>query len=133
MKRYIKSSSSLPQEGIFWVINDRLIQFSDDVSYNNMNIDPIDLTHFEVWKKIGEDFKVDGKIVPFDYFPRGRVVISNGKDLKFKAEIYIDNCIKSEWWDKILDKFDISSKNCEIVDGGNFGFFNSIYKCHNCK
>lgn len=97
MQRHIKSSFSLPQEGIFWVINNKLIQFSDDVSYNNMNIDPIDLTHFEVWKKIGEDFKVDGKIVPFDYFPRGRVVISNGKDLKFKAEIYIDNCIKSEW------------------------------------
>lgn len=44
MQRHIKSSFSLPQEGIFWVINNKLIQFSDDASYNNMDIDPIDIS-----------------------------------------------------------------------------------------
>ena len=132
MKRYIHCGIQTPREGIFWVINNELITFADDIENKfNLTISPIDLVHTEVWKHIQNNYKVDDHIVPFDYYPRGRVVLSNSKN-KWIAEVYIDKCVDTKyWWDKIIEAFNLY--NCELTNNGTSGFGNSIYRCNNCR
>lgn len=133
-KLQLKESRVLPQDGIFWVIDGKFIQSSFD--FNPLTqlaiIDNNYYTHKELWHILKDKYKVDGKDVAYDYFPRGRVVI-NYSDGKFIATIYMDNCLRPEWEDIAKEQFNLNLPSCEVVFGGNSGFGNSHYTCHNCK
>ena len=127
-KNHISESYGKPCEGIFWFINNKLISYMDPVDYNTK------LDHKIVWKSIRNQYDN----VAFDYYPRGRVMVnevrnSDGTLIKYKAYIYIDNCINTE---EIIDniKYQFSLDKCEIMYvGSDGGVTSNHYKCHNCK
>ena len=127
-KRHIKESIGKPCEGIFWVIGNKMIAYTDPVGFNT------DLEHVKMWKEIKHSYGD----VPFDYYPRGRVMVndvrnSDGTLKKYKAFIYIDDCINNA---EIIDgiKYYFSLNDCDVAYiGSDGGVTSNHYKCHNCK
>ena len=127
-KRHIKESIGKPCEGIFWVIGNKMIAYTDPVGFNT------DLEHIKMWKEIKHSYGD----VPFDYYPRGRVMVnevrnSDGTLQKYKAFIYIDDCINNS---EIIEdvKYYFSLNDCEITYiGSDGGVTSNHYRCHNCK
>ena len=129
-KRNIKEGYGKPCEGIFWIIDNQLITYMDPVGFNN------NLDHKKVWTSIKHQY---GN-VPFDYYPRGRVMVNEIRDSdgvlqKYRAFIYIDDCINSEEViDEIRHRFDLDRTHCEIVYiGSDGGITSNHYQCHNCR
>lgn len=94
----LNESVNCPYQGIFWYINDELICFMDKVNYRDFH--DTDLLHIEVWKQIKNQYKVNGKTVPYDYFPKGKVVVlpivNNDKFDHYDVTIYINEDINTE-------------------------------------
>lgn len=131
----ILASQRVPEEGIFWYINGELIYFLES---ENTNTD--DLLHKKVWRSIQEEYKVNGKIVPYNYFPRGRVTVSYvpkvGKSQPhYDCTIYCDKCIRNDKsiCDEILEAFDLAFSYCNVDFGGVFSFDGTHYTCHKCR
>lgn len=126
-KRHVKESVGKPCEGIFWLIGNKMVAYTDPVGFNT------DLEHSKMWKEIKHSY---GN-VPFDYYPRGRVMVnevrnSDGILKKYKAFIYIDDCINNA---EIIDdvKYYFSLNDCDIAYiGSDGGVTSNQYKCHNC-
>ena len=132
----LNESVNCPYQGIFWCINDELICFMDKVNYRDFH--DTDLLHINVWKQIKNQYKVNGKIVPYDYFPRGRVMIlpifNDGKFDYYDVAVYIDKCIDNEEIrEYIEDRFNLYLPTCEVGFGGQLSIDGSHYVCHNCK
>ena len=53
----LAESLSVPCEGIFWVIGENLVAFTDPVNPKDP-YDTTDLLHKEVWKTIGKEHTV---------------------------------------------------------------------------
>lgn len=127
-KRHVNEGYGKPCEGIFWYIGNKLITYMDPVSFNTT------LEHKDIWQGIRQLYG-DRQ---YDYYPRGRVMVNpvvddNGVTVKYKAFIYIDNCINNE---EIIDtvKYQFNIGDCEIVYiGSDGGVTSNHYKCHNCK
>lgn len=110
-------------KGIFWFkdlddiySNDIYFQIPCDEYGNSTNMNPYDdsvlgksgdtFNHKKLWSTLSNDI-TENK--PFDYFPRGRVEINNGK-----AIIYIPQCLvdyQDEIIDFVQDRFNINSYN----------------------
>ena len=104
----ITSGTNLPKVGIFWFIEDELVVISESIDKNYNTLSHEDILHIEAWKAIKSRYKVDGKVVKYDYFPRGRVMIypvkdSNGNLMYYDCDVYGDKCIISN--DSIRDEF----------------------------
>lgn len=134
----IKESLELPSEGIFWVIDNRLVSFDDPVDTSGRYFD--DMEHVKIWNEIKHMYKVDGKEVNYNYFPRGRVMINvvkdnNGTFLHYDVYIYIDNCINNDdVVDEIKYTFRLNRPNCNIkYIGADGGITSNHYTCHNCR
>lgn len=126
---------NLPCEGIFWVIDDTLISFME--KENPYDFHSTDLLHIEEWKKIRNQYKVNGKAVAYNYFPRGRVMLipiyENSKFEHFEAYIYIDKCIDNDNIRmNIINQFTLYNY-CDVKFDGQLGVDGSHYICHNCK
>ena len=137
-KLRIKESLELPSEGIFWVINNRLVAFDDPVDTSGRYFD--DVEHVKIWNEIKHMYKVDGKEVDYNYCPRGRVMVNAVKDndgtfLHFDVYIYIDNCInKEDVVNEIKYTFRLNKPNCDIkYIGADGGITSNHYTCHNCR
>ena len=117
-----------PCDGIFWVIDGQLITYMNPIGFNS------NLDHSRVWQTIEAEY---GN-VSFNYYPRGRVMVNevrnnDGTLDKYKAFIYIDNCINN---DEIIDeiKYRFCLNKCDIVYiGSDGGITDNHYQCHNCK
>lgn len=138
IKETVKLNESIhcPYQGIFWVINDELICFEDKVDIRNFH--DTDLLHIEVWKHIKNQYKVNGKTVSYNYFPRGRVMIlpifENGKFSYYDCIVYLDKCIDTdEIRDFIEDRFNLYLDSCKVSYEGQLGLDGSHYTCHNCR
>ncbi len=137
-KLRIKESLELPSEGIFWVIDNRLVAFDDLVDTSGRYFDNVE--HIKIWNEIKHMYKVDGREVEYNYFPRGRVMVNAVRDndgtfLHFDVYIYIDNCINN---DDIIDEikytFRLNKPNCDIkYVGADGGITSNHYTCHNCR
>jgi hypothetical protein len=131
--KIVDESINIPCEGIFWVIDDKVISFVDTVNIN----DPMfmtDLLHKNVWNEIKENYKVAGKVVSYDYFPRGRVetlFINN----KFQSEVYMDKCIfyNKLVRSKIENDFRLYLPNVNVKYCGQLFLDGSHYICNKCK
>lgn len=129
-KRNLKEGYGKPCEGIFWLIDNQLIIYMNPVGFNTT------LEHKNVWKHIKDQYNN----VNFDYYPRGRVMVNeihnnDGIIQKYKAYIYIDDCINNEEViDEIRHHFDLDRTHCEIAYiGSDGGITSNHYKCNDCK
>lgn len=133
----LKEGINVPCEGIFWVIDNNLIALKDPVDVSHSI--GTDLTHIQSWKTLRNKYKVNGKPVPYDYFPRGRVMIlpiyAEGKVFQYyDVTVYIDKCIDTpEMRDYIEDEFRLYLKTCKVSYEGQLGLDGSHYTCHNCR
>lgn len=135
-KRRMNESIDAPCEGIFWFINNELVAFTEQVDTSGKW--STDLEHSHIWNMIPERYKVNGHSVPYDYFPRGRVMVNpnhiNGVFDHYDVFIYIDDCINStEYLKDIYYEFRLN-KNCKIkYTGSDGGITSNHYTCHNCS
>ena len=135
-KKRLNESLDCPCEGIFWVIGDELIAFTEQT--DTLGKHSTTLEHRKIWSEIWSKYTLDGKPVLFDYFPRGRVMVNPVyKDDKFdhyNAYIYIDDCIND---DEIISDLIYTfrlNKNCDIkYIGSEGGVESDHYRCHLCK
>jgi hypothetical protein len=130
-RRNIKESYGTPCEGIFWYIDGNLVVFT--TPYNR----PYNFEHKTMWREIKGRYSNN---VPFDYYPRGRVMVNADKDsegnlIGYKAYIYIDNCINTEEiLYEIKCEFRLTGDNCKIMYcGADGGITSNHYQCHDCK
>lgn len=139
MKKYIKSNTVLPKQGIFWVIDGKLISFADTV-------DPYDfiefgaLNHKDAWRHIKSEYLVNGREVEYDYFPRGRVIVNptfneNDHINGYFCGIYADPCIIDDIdvREQIENDFDLYHPSCTVSYEGDYSTDNTHYTCHNCR
>lgn len=137
-KRRINEALNTPCEGIFWVINDKLIAFTEQVDTTGKW--STDLEHSKLWTELKHKYLVNGKEVTYDYYPRGRVMVNaiNDADGKFKnydVYIYIDNCLNDEeTLEDIKYEFRLNNSKCILqYVGSDGGITSNHYICHNCK
>lgn len=133
----LNENISCPYQGIFWFINNELICFMDKVDIRDFH--DTDLLHIEVWKHLRNQYKVNGKIVSYNYFPRGRVMIlpifnSKGEFEYYDCTVYLDKCIDNDdIKDYIEDRFNLYLNSCKVSYEGQLGLDGSHYTCHNCR
>lgn len=133
----VKESLALPCEGIFWVIDEKVISFTDEVN-------PLDsmfmtnLLHKNVWKEIADQHKVNGKVVSYDYFPRGRVEtlsLNIGGKQQFHSDVYMDKCIfyNRKVREQIENDFRLYLPNVKVQYEGQLFIDGSHYICYKCR
>lgn len=135
VRRFNESIDS-PCEGIFWFIGDELVAFTEQVDTKGRM--STTLEHRDIWREISHRYRVNGKDVSFNYFPRGRVMVNpktkNDVFDHYDVFIYIDDCINSDdFLSDIYYEFRLN-KNCEIkYIGSDGGVTSNHYRCHDCK
>ena len=139
MKGCSKSSIALPKQGIFWVIDNRVISFADTV-------DPHDFIEFgawnhrDAWRHIKSDYSVNGREVGYDHFPRGRVIVNPTFDDDdsingYFCGIYADPCIIDDESVRrqIEDQFNLYHASCIVSYEGDYTTDNTHYTCYRCR
>ncbi|MCM1226408.1 MAG: hypothetical protein NC320_03155 [Clostridium sp.] len=134
----ISAGTNNPKGGIFWVIDDELVVVSDNVNTHGSECD--DILHINAWKSIKNQYKVDGKAVKYDYFPRGRVMVmpiwnNSGEFDHYDCYIYGDKCIidEPEIQDEIEDMFRLYLNTCKVIYEGQLSIDGTHYTCHMCR
>lgn len=138
-KLHLKETSvNTPCEGIFWLINDEIISFDNPVTISGTWTNNIE--HSRLWPEIANRYKVNNHIVPYNYFPRGRIMVNpiksdEGIFSHYDAYIYIDNCINNEdVLEDIKYTFRLNKSNVNIrYIGREGGVTSNHYTCHNCR
>lgn len=127
----------LPQEGFFWIIDDEVLGYSEEVPRYNYEYKQ-SKTHEQLWDKI----KPQGNDNSFDYYPRGRVMVDpeydkDGKFKYFTSMIFLDPCLDSQVYkDKIIDYYNLDIPSMYHINWmGNLKGRAGInhYTCHNCR
>lgn len=104
-------------KGVFWLIGDELLVVKYDenatvgISKNGTNYN-----HKEIWEHV----KPRGVSEAFDYYPRGRLEISN----KGRPLIYMSKYIDGMYIPKIMEKFGLTDVPIIHIDGSTH------YRCH---
>ena len=134
----ITEGINIPYEGIFWYINGKLIAFCNQVNPR----DPYafyDIQHKDVWNNIKEKYKVNDRVVQYDYYPRGRVetlpiLNSDGTLNHYESSVYFDKCLnKKEIIAQIEDTFRLYLNNVHVDLSGQLFIDGGHYTCHNCR
>ncbi|MCM1508704.1 MAG: hypothetical protein NC177_16475 [Ruminococcus flavefaciens] len=136
----ITAGTNLPKVGIFWLIGDELVVINEGIDKNYNPLAHDDVLHIEAWKAIKNRYKVDGKVVRYDYFPRGRVMIYPVKDINgdfkyYDCDVYGDKCIISDdsIRDEIESEFRLYLSTCKVSYKGQLSVDGTHYTCHNCR
>lgn len=123
MKRYIQNSTSIEamskelSRGVFWVVDGELLSypFYED-AYLGVAKSGNTFNHKKLWKELSHSSK------PYNYYPRGRVDISN----KGQAIIYLNPNIADESIiSKIKVEFGIRGDNYKVYED-----YSDHYKCY---
>lgn len=137
-KLRLKESFDMPSEGIFWIINGDLEFYGQSVTTQGTSFRNIE--HIKIWNEIKNKYKVDGRVVDYDYFPRGRVMVNpinneDGTFSHFDVYIYLDDCINDEEnINDIKHFFNLNKPSCKIkYVGSDGGITSNHYTCHNCR
>lgn len=88
------------KRGVFWLIEGQLLAYPFDGSHPE-GIAKSENTYNH--KKLWDSLKPAGRHVPFDYYPRGRVEITNQN----VPVIYMSPHIGTEWVGQIMLAFEI--------------------------
>lgn len=136
----ITGSTDAPKIGIFWLIDDELVAVSESINKNYNPLASEDVLHIDAWKYLKNRYKVDGKIVKYDYFPRGRVMIYPIKDKDgifqyYDCDVYGDPCIlyDRDVQDEIEAEFRLYLSTCKVTYKGQMSVDGTHYTCHNCR
>lgn len=141
MIKLLKENRNLPMEGFFWIIDDKIIGYAEEVTKYNYEYSFQGKTHENTWKNFKQDYKVNNKEVEFDYFPRGRVMVdpNYNKDnefINFSVMIMLDPCLLNDdkYKQMILDNYNLELKNCQIPMWPKLNDRAGInhYTCHFC-
>lgn len=137
----LKESSVIPMEGFFWVIDGEVIGITSEVPRYNYDYNLNGKTHQNTWKNFKQYYLVNGKEVPFDYFPRGRIMIDPNYDLDGKFEeydcmVFLDKCLNNEKCKELIsDYYNLNISSIPHINWTMLGERAGIdhYQCHNCK
>ena len=138
----LQENKNLPQEGFFWIINDKIVGFAEEVPLYGYEYLFQGKTHENTWKSIINDYKINDKEVSFDNYPRGRVMVDPNYDndnnfTKFSVMILMDPCLLKDdkYKQMILDYYNLDLPNCQIPMWPKLNDRAGInhYTCHNCK
>ena len=141
MKRYKKIvvNTILPKQGIFWVINGVLIYSADTINPSDF-VEFGSMNHRDTWRHIQQDYKVEDRVVGYDYYPRGRIIIcplfdDDNHITGYDCGIYADPCIinDSDFREQVENSFDLYHSSCHIEYYGDYATDNTHYSCHNCR
>ena len=116
MKTYIKSPKEMSR-GVFWIIDDELLAFPFmEDSLEGVAKSGNTYNHKKLWN----DVKPHGCSKPYNYYPRGRVDISN----KGKPIIYMNPNIGNEFIALIKSEFGLCDELVIRYDNSQH------YKCY---
>lgn len=105
-------------QGVFWIIDGEILAFPfyDGVYQNGIAKSGDTYNHRKLWN----DIKPKGCNKPFDYYPRGRVTMSN----KGKPIIYMNPNISNEYIKDIKREFGLRQEPSIRYD------YSDHYKCY---
>lgn len=129
----VRKEDDLYFEGIFWVIADsveeiyngnyNIISEKFAVDYNgnlHADFDKANWTHQDVWNN---KYAKDYSNVSYKYYPRGRVVIRNGKYwINVPKEIYLPDIIDNIVTEFNLGKLEANSAIKKSSSGNHYEF-----------
>lgn len=131
-----------PSEGYFWIINDRVVGPAVEVPHYNYEYSLANKTHENTWHHYKSKYLVDGYEVPFDYYPRGRVMVdpnytSDNKFTSYSVMVFIDKCIDTNHHKNLItDYYNLDASSClPIMWMASLKERAGIdhYTCHNCR
>ena len=117
MKIKIESMSKPLSRGVFWIVDDKILAFP---FYEDSGIGVAKSGNTYNHKKLWSEIKPKGCNKPYNYYPRGRVDISN----KGKAIIYLNPNISEDWFPEIRSEFGIREDPTVRYD------YSQHYKCY---
>ena len=117
MKVYIRSMAKEMSRGVFWIINDELLAFPFTDEYSE-GIAKSGNTYNH--KKLWNEIKPKGCNKPYNYYPRGRVEISN----KGKPIIYMNPNVDDSFVPLIRTEFGLRESPIIRYDNSQH------YKCY---
>ena len=134
-------SRNYPREGYFWIIDNEVVGISEEVPNYNYEFLLDGKTHENTWRLFKSDYKVNGKEVGFDYFPRGRVVTDpnydkNNKFTNYSVTVLLDNCIDTDDCKCLIaDYYNLNLATCPNILWMSLKKRTGIghYTCHNCR
>lgn len=137
----LTENRNYPYEGYFWIIDGEVIGITAEVPQYNYDYELNGKTHQNTWKNFMDDHKVDGKTVPWDYFPRGRIMIDpeynfNDKFEEYTCIVFLDKCINNkECKQKIIDYYNLDLPTIPHITWTMLGERAGIdhYTCHWCR
>lgn len=140
--KILTESINIPREGFFWIINNKVIGIAEDVPHYNYQYNLTNKTHQNTWSLFKADYEVDGYQVPFDYFPRGRVMVdpnynSNNEFTNYSVLIMADPCIveNDKYKEMIIDYYNLDAPRCQKPMWPRLNEKAGInhYSCNNCR
>ena len=113
----MENRSRKSQRGVFWLIEDSLLVVKyDETSIIGLSKSGTNYNHKEIWDHV----KPRGCNKSFDYYPRGRLQVSN----KGKPLIYMSTYIGEENIPAIMEAFGLTERPRVHIDGSRH------YRCH---
>lgn len=137
----IKENINYPYEGYFWIIDNKIIGITAEVPHYNYDYELNGKTHQNTWYKFCNEYRVNGKTVEWDYFPRGRVMVdsnydSDDKFTEYSCMVFLDKCINNkECKELITDYYNLNLRSIPHISWMMLGERAGIdhYQCHNCR
>lgn len=140
--KILTESINIPREGFFWIIDNKVVGISEDVPRYNYQYNLTNKTHQNTWALFQSDYTVDGHTVPFDYFPRGRVMVdpnynNNNEFTNYNVLIMADPCIieNDNYKELIMDYYNLELPQCQKPMWPKLNEKAGInhYTCNNCR
>lgn len=139
--KILKENANYPYEGYFWIIDDSVVGITSEVPHYDYKYNLNGKTHKNTWVNIAQDYLVDGKVVEWDYFPRGRIMVdpnydSEGKFMDYSCMVFLDKCINNDKCKQlIIDYYNLSLPTIHNITWTMLSERAGIdhYSCHNCR
>ena len=139
--KILKENMNYPCEGYFWIIDDSVVGITSEVPHYDYEYNLNGKTHKNTWVNIAQDYLVNGKVVEWDYFPRGRIMIdpnydSEGKFMDYSCMVFLDKCINNDKCKQlIIDYYNLSLPTIHNITWTMLSERAGIdhYSCHNCR
>lgn len=135
----ITAVTNIPNQGIFWFVGDDLVALCDPVDIRNYTEFGA-LNHKDAWRHLCEDYPVDGKPVSYNYYPRGRVIVTPEFDDDYNfthyiCYVYADLCIikKPEFRSAIEAEFGLYLSTCDVYYEDQLSLDGTHYTCYMCR
>lgn len=137
MKFKLVENLGYPQEGFFWIIDNKVIGYGEEVPKYGYEYKQSS-THENTW----DILKPKDCEFPFDYYPRGRVMVDpeydkDGRFMYYTAMVFLDPCIDSkEYKDMISNYYNLTIPTMYNINWmGNLKGRAGInhYTCNNCR